>query len=83
MVKEKNQIKVNHNKEGSDSKKEKIDKRIKEKVKAFFAKEDGMGVVEIVLIILVLVGLALIFKNQITAIAGGIYDSIKAQVAEF
>lgn len=46
-------------------------------------EEKGMGVVEIVLIILVLVGLALIFKNQITAIANGIYDSIKAQVSNF
>ena len=47
------------------------------------ANDDGMGVVEIVLIILVLVGLALIFKNQITAIANGIYDSIKSQVSNF
>lgn len=53
------------------------------KVKELLKNEEGMGVVEIVLIILVLVGLALIFKNQITAIANGIYNSIKEQVANF
>ena len=55
----------------------------KKKIKELMLNEDGMGVVEIVLIILVLVGLALIFRNQITAIANGIYDSIKSQVSEF
>ncbi len=56
---------------------------MKNKIKELMINEDGMGVVEIVLIILVLVGLALIFRNQITAIANGIYDSIKSQVSEF
>ena len=56
---------------------------MKRKIKKLMLNEDGMGVVEIVLIILVLVGLALIFRNQITAIANGIYDSIKSQVSEF
>lgn len=56
---------------------------MKNKIKELMINEEGMGVVEIVLIILVLVGLALIFRNQITAIANGIYDSIKSQVSEF
>ena len=56
---------------------------MKKSIKEFMVNEDGMGVVEIVLIILVLVGLALIFRNQITAIANGIYESIKSQVSEF
>ncbi len=56
---------------------------MKKQIKNFWKNEEGMGVVEIVLIILVLVGLALIFRNQITAIANGIYNSIKSQVAEF
>ena len=56
---------------------------MKKQLKKMLANDDGMGVVEIVLIILVLVGLALIFKNQITAIANGIYDSIKSQVSNF
>lgn len=42
--------------------------------------ETGMGVVEIILIVLVLVGLALLFKSQINSIAEGIFKSIKEQV---
>lgn len=45
--------------------------------------EEGMGVVEVILIVLVLVGLALIFKNQIITIANGIFNSIKTQVSQF
>lgn len=45
--------------------------------------EDGMGVVEVILIILVLVGLALLFKEQITSVAEGIFSSIESQVSEF
>ncbi|MGN1147495.1 MAG: Flp1 family type IVb pilin, partial [Lachnospiraceae bacterium] len=36
--------------------------------KQFLQEEDGMGTVEVILIIVVLVGLVIIFKNQITAI---------------
>lgn len=57
--------------------------RIIRKVKEFFKDESGMGVIEVVLIIVVLVGLALIFKNQITGIASGLYDSIKDQIKAF
>ena len=56
---------------------------MKKQIRELVSSEEGMGVVEIVLIILVLVGLALIFRNQITAIANGIYESIKSQVSEF
>ena len=35
--------------------------------KEFLADESGMGVVEIILIIVVLIALVLIFKNQITS----------------
>lgn len=45
--------------------------------------ESGMGVIEIVLIILVLIGLALVFKNQINGIASGIFNSIKTQIRAF
>ena len=34
-------------------------------VKKFWENEDGMGVVEVVLITIVLVGLVILFKNQI------------------
>lgn len=38
---------------------------MKKRLKEFLQDESGMGVIEVVLIILVLVGLALVFKNQI------------------
>ena len=42
----------------------------------FWTEEDGMGVVEVLLIVVVLVGLALIFKEQITTLVQYIWTSI-------
>lgn len=56
---------------------------MKERLKKLLKDESGMGVIEIVLIILVLVGLALVFKNQISAVANGVYSSIREQVDSF
>ena len=42
------------------------------KIKKNVNDESGMGVIEIVLIILVLVGLALVFKGQISGVANGV-----------
>ena len=47
------------------------------------AEEDGMGTVEIILIIVVLVGLVLIFKEQITAIVESIFSKITKQTNKF
>jgi|GEM_PF-194625 Flp pilus assembly pilin Flp len=41
--------------------------------------EEGMGTVEIILIIVVLVGLVLIFKEQITKIVNSIFNKITKQ----
>lgn len=57
--------------------------KLKRKVKDFINDERGMGVIEVVLIIVVLVGLALIFKTQITGIANGLYESIKEEIKAF
>ena len=40
----------------------------------------GIGVVEVILILLVLVGLVIIFKDQITSLAKSIFSSIGSQV---
>ena len=48
-------------------------------LKNFWREEDGMGTVEIILIIVVLVGLVLIFKEQITAIVESIFKKITSQ----
>lgn len=42
----------------------------------FWTEEDGMGVVEVLLIVVVLVGLALIFKEQITTLVQSVWTSI-------
>lgn len=46
-------------------------------------QEDGMGTVEIILIIVVLVGLVLIFKDQITSIVESIFAKITKQTNKF
>ena len=51
--------------------------------KEFLREEDGMGTVEIILIIVVLVGLVLIFKEQITEIVDSIFDKITSQTKKF
>lgn len=48
-------------------------------MKDFLREEDGMGTVEIILIIVVLVGLVLIFKEQITKIVESIFKKITTQ----
>lgn len=45
-------------------------------VKGFFKEEDGMGTIEIVVIIAVLVGLALIFKDGISQFANDLMDTM-------
>lgn len=42
----------------------------------FFKEEDGMGVVEVILIIVVLISLVFIFKTQLTAIVKSIFTTI-------
>lgn len=49
------------------------------KMKDFLREEDGMGTVEIILIIVVLVGLVIIFKEQITKIVNSIFSKITSQ----
>ena len=44
------------------------------------ADDSGVGVIEVILILLVLVGLVIIFKDQITALARNIFSNITSQV---
>ena len=48
-------------------------------IREFWREEDGMGTVEIILIIVVLVGLVIIFKNQITQIINTLFEKITSQ----
>ncbi|MDD3368618.1 MAG: Flp1 family type IVb pilin [Lachnospiraceae bacterium] len=45
----------------------------------FLSEEDGMGTVEVILIIVVLVGLVIIFKKQLTTIVNNLFDKITSQ----
>lgn len=48
----------------------------------FFHQEDGVGVIEIVLILVVLIGLVIIFKSQITELLNNIFSEISKQSKE-
>lgn len=48
--------------------------------KEFIDDERGVGVVEIVLIIMVLLGLVILFKSEIEGIMTSIFKSIKVKI---
>lgn len=50
--------------------------------KQLMREEDGMGTVEVILIIVVLVGLVILFKNQITKIVNNIFNKITSQTGK-
>lgn len=45
-------------------------------LKRFLEEEDGIGTVEIILILVVLIGLVIIFKDQITSLVNTIFTKI-------
>ena len=53
--------------------------RKKKGFQEFLREEDGMGTVEVILIIVVLVGLVILFKSQITAIVQLLFGKITAK----
>lgn len=52
---------------------------IKREAKKFWNDEDGMGVVEVVLITIVLVGLVVLFKKQITDLVNSVLSNMTNQ----
>lgn len=48
----------------------------------FLCQEDGVGVIEVVLILVVLIGLVIIFKGQITDLLENIFKEINSQSKE-
>ena len=50
-----------------------------EHVRAFLQEEDGVGVVEIILILVVLISLVIIFKEQLTNLVNSILSKITKQ----
>lgn len=48
-------------------------------LQALFVEEDAIGVVEIILILVVLIGLVIIFKEQLTELVNNILSKITSQ----
>jgi hypothetical protein len=49
------------------------------KVKEKLREEDGIGVVEVILILVVLIGLVIIFKSQLTSLVQNIFQKIVSE----
>ena len=57
-----------------------VSKRVKQTLTEFCDNEDGVGVVEIILILVVLIALVIIFKDQLTSIVESIFSGIHSGV---
>ena len=51
-------------------------------VKNFLMEEDGIGVLEVILILVVLIGLVIIFKEQLTDLVEDIFDTITKEAGK-
>lgn len=49
-------------------------------INQFNKDNDGIGVVEVILILVVLIGLVVIFRDQLTTIVNGIFTNITQDV---
>jgi Flp pilus assembly pilin Flp len=54
----------------------------KNEIMEFVDNEDGVGVIELVLVLVVLIGLVIIFKTQITQLLNNIFKEINSQSQE-
>ena len=52
------------------------------RIMEFLKEEDGVGVIEVVLILVVLIGLVIIFKKQINKLLNNIFSEISKQSKE-
>ena len=52
-----------------------------QRVKEILAEDDGVGVVEVILILVVLIGLVIIFKSQLTSLVNQIFQKITSESA--
>ena len=53
------------------------------KLQEFWNREEGMGTIEIVLIIVILIALVLMFKSTVVEFVSGILEKISSQGAAF
>lgn len=52
---------------------------LKNRMKDILEEEDGVGVVEVILILVVLIGLVIIFKSQLTSLVQSIFQKITSE----
>lgn len=52
---------------------------IKNRVNEILREEKGVGVVEVILILVVLIGLVIIFKSQLTSLVQSIFEKITSE----
>ena len=55
---------------------------LSEQLRAFFREEQGVGVIELVLVLVVLIGLVIIFKKQIITLLENIFKEVNSQSKE-
>lgn len=48
-------------------------------IRRFLREEDAIGTVELILILVVLIGLVIIFKSQLTTVVNNIFKKITSQ----
>lgn len=56
--------------------------KMKQELQGFLHEEDGVGVIELVLVLVVLIGLVIIFKEQINKLLENIFKEINSQAKE-
>ncbi|MGO5337261.1 Flp1 family type IVb pilin [Bilifractor sp. LCP19S3_H10] len=54
-------------------------KKLRKRIRDFLMEEDGISTVEIILIIVVLIGLVIIFKSQLTSLVSSILSKITSK----
>lgn len=52
---------------------------LKNRIKEILTEEKGVGVVEVILILVVLIGLVIIFKSQLTSLVQDIFKKITSE----
>ena len=52
---------------------------LRNRIQEIFEEEDGIGVVEVILILVVLIGLVIIFKSQLTSLVQNIFKKIVSE----
>lgn len=55
---------------------------LKKQFISFLKEEEGIGVIEIVLILVVLIGLVILFKRQIKQLLDNVFQEINSQSGE-